>query len=510
MTLVEERDALVEERAAVEPLALEAWLDRHGPLSPRSALLLALRILGQASRMTHEELRRVIDSLGVPFVARGTQDDWHWIPEAGSVDATSISDADVIERIGVVLFTCLTGQPPAHAPTAADVRAAFRRSRTDLPAHLSEVVARMSTARMSATLTTFDAVADELSHLAAVEVRRPARWRRQQRWWGMALLTVAAAGWSVASTARPTNSGRDGLSRDALTTVAAANESVDRLALTDEHTAAFQLLKDEEKVLRQELAPDDPRLAWNTVRQAWIRILAADDITVEQLLFNKAEWFDAKLGPAHPYGRAARLMLASALSKRHAPEAGPLDAAATRAPLELLGDRARVKDLLPGIPTPSATFAHVAPNAPEREGFWRDDNGGYRALLTSTLLWIAGRDGWRLHIVAADECRATFMAGTNPRAITVTVSRAQGRWQAAVTGTQPALTLNGDNRDAVAISVIGDPAGVQLHMDDAAVTGALDATAIPPVPPYTLSFQGRTPDACRVVWAEVKLPRTGR
>jgi hypothetical protein len=90
------------------------------------------------------------------------------------------------------------------------------------------------------------------------------------------------------------------------------------------------------------------------------------------------------------------------------------------------------------------------------------------------------------------------------------LKRAGGRWHAAVAGTQPALAATGEDRPAIAISVIADPAGVRLHLDDTAVTGAIDTTAPPPIPPYTLSFQGPTRDACRVVWAEVPLPRTAR
>jgi hypothetical protein len=500
----------VRDATIAESVTLEAWLDRHGPLSTRSALLLCLRILAQASQLGQEQLRRTIGSLAMPFIHRRAHEDWGWMPVPSTGSATAVHASDIIERTGVVLFTCLTGLPPAPGRTPDAVRSSLRLARPDLAAHVSEAVARMTTARTSAAPVTYESIADELRHLATVATPQHTTWERGLRWWTLALLTLVLTGWTLGR--KPTDADLEpgGLTHEAARAVTATNESVNTLALNDEHTASIQLLQVEEQTLRQLLTPEDPRVAWNGVRQAWVRTLAGDDLTAEQLLPNKLSWFDAQLGAGHPYGRAARLMLAAVLKKRGAAGADALEAEAAHAAAALLGDPERVQDLLHDLPSPSGVIAHVAPNAPEREGFARNDGGAYRAQLTSTVLWIAGRDGWRLHMVATDQCRATMVVGTNPREITLGVERSGDRWHATVSGTQRALSLSGDDRQALAVSLIGDPAGVQLHLDESAVSAVLDPTAPAPIPPYALSFQGRTPDACRVVWAEVPLPRSAR
>ncbi len=122
--------------------------------------------------------------------------------------------------------------------------------------------------------------------------------------------------------------------------------------------------------------------------------------------------------------------------------------------------------------------------------------------------WIAGRDGWRLHVVSRGRCQAAFVAGVKPQRIALSISRAGGVWEATVEGTKPALRLQGNQGDSVTVSLIADRMNsIRLNLGDATATAVFDADAAPSNPPYALSFWSddrRTgAPGCAVVWADI-------
>src|SRR6185436_9600226 len=81
---------------------------------------------------------------------------------------------------------------------------------------------------------------------------------------------------------------------------------------------AIQLYQSLVPLWRTRLPPDDPRLTWNAAHEAWVRALAGDRFTTEQILTDVSDWLPRSLGDAHPYARAVRLALADTLDARGA------------------------------------------------------------------------------------------------------------------------------------------------------------------------------------------------
>jgi hypothetical protein len=298
-----------------------------------------------------------------------------------------------------------------------------------------------------------------------------------------------------------------------------AVETAQTFAMIDEHTAGIQQHQDIARLWRSRIAPDDARLAWNEAHEAWVRTLAGDRLTTEQLLEDKPSWLAAQLGEGHPYTRAVRLALAATLEARGArAEAASLRAQAERVTPDLLHGHGPPVDSGPGVggwwflddaPVPPGVLAHVAPNAAEREGFRRGPGGGFVVPLTSIQRSVAARDGWRLHIVAAGTCRASFVAGTDPRLITVNATRSvDGDWQVRIAGTSPAITLSGAIAKTVDVSLVADATGdIEARLGDERARASLDMAADRAAPPYTLAFDGGSDEmACAVVWLEIPFP----
>ena len=108
---------------------------------------------------------------------------------------------------------------------------------------------------------------------------------------------------------------------------------------------------------------------------------------------------------------------------------------------ELLGDPSVLQD---GIPAAPGVVAHLAPNAPERQGFRRLADGRYITPLTSIQRLMSGRNGWRLHAIAVDACRTSVVVEDPPRQVVVNASRtADQKWQVHVDGARPVLATTG-------------------------------------------------------------------
>lgn len=94
--------------------SLNEWVAMHGPVWPAAALVIALDACARASRLTAVDLRMVIGSLNAAGIARREPGGWSWVPAAGSSPAQTVPDAEVIERLGAILFLCLMGQALAY------------------------------------------------------------------------------------------------------------------------------------------------------------------------------------------------------------------------------------------------------------------------------------------------------------------------------------------------------------------------------------------------------------
>lgn len=226
---------------------------------------------------------------------------------------------------------------------------------------------------------------------------------------------------------------------------------------------------------------------------------------------NKPSWLAAGLGERHPYTRAVRLALAATLEARGASvEAASLRKQSAQATRGLLQGDARAADVLDEVPAPAGVLAHIGSNRAEQEGFRRLPDGGFFVPLTSTQGWLAGRDGWRLHVVAAGTCRASIVAGREPRLVAVSAARlADSTWQVRIEGTTPAITLHHAAADTVGVSLVANGTGwLQARMgEDRAHQSRIDTTTPPPDPPYVLAFDGeRGGRGCAVVWLEVPFP----
>jgi len=490
---------------------LNQWLTAHGPLSTQVALVLAIRVCARAAGMTDAELAASLPSLHAGGIGREDSEGWVWKPARAASPRHAVPDEAVIEQVGVLLAECVTGQSLAQRFTTGDaVLSWLRLRRPELPPAVSELVAQAVSSRGGAG-SSIASFADELrAALGAVPRKKDTsrRWALAGSLVAVAVLTAAAAhvgrgGWRGASR------GPDGLTGDETTAFIIATESTDLLAVIDEHTAAIQELIELEKLWLSRANIADPRLAWLRARQAWVRQLAGDRLTAEQLLEPLPSQLDAALGRSHPYARAARLELASILDARGARDAAAgLRADADRGTVELLGPSALPTTASLDVPWPPHVVAHVAPNMPAREGFQREARtGAFFLPLTSTQRLLAGQHGWRLRVRAEAACRVSLVAGADPRGVAVAAERNDaGGWTVRVEGVVPALSLRADAGKAVDLTLTAGPDGtIRAHVDVGADSVArIDPGALPPSPPYALTVT-EAPDrrGCAVVWWEI-------
>jgi hypothetical protein len=492
------------------PATLDGWIVEHGPLSPGAALFVALDACSQASRMSDARLRESIASLHISAVSRGRDGAWAWRPVPGS-GASRVGDALIVERIGILLFTCLTGQDPVLDVSGEQAaRSHLRRLRPDVPAGVADLTARALSAREGGGAQSIEALARDLRQLLVVEsAPRAAAARVVVTLAVIGVLCCAAAwgGWRRHAERRAAISGLTDRDERLLEIL---HECSQWYAMVDEHTSSRRQWQEAQQVLREHVPIDDPRLGWLRAHEAWVQTLADDRLSAEQMLEDLPIMLSGGLGASHPYVRAVRLELADTLAARGAaPAAAALREAAARDTRALLPDAARAADVQSGVPAPPGVLAHASPNAPEREGFRRQGAGAFAATLTSTARWLAGRDGWRLHVVSGGTCRASFVAGVEARRLSLNVSRASAGWTVRLEGTRPALEVRQGPSDTLATSLVVDSEReVRLNIADRVARATIDTTAAIPRPPYTFAFEAGDSDGreCRLVWAEIPFP----
>lgn len=492
-------------------MRLDEWLGARGPLWPAAAIVIALGACAGASRLNRAQLNAVIRSLTTAGITRSQQAEWSWVPTRGESATHAASDTDVIERIGAILFQCLTGQEPVFPfPVEQALRARLRNLRPELSGSVVDLTVRALSSRSGPSMT-LAAFGRDLRQALGSERHSDVRHRRRRLDLvaAGALVVVTASAWALVTRAERRVESH-GLTKDETAGMDIGSEAANTYALIDEHTTAIRLYQAIGDLLRSRLSPEDPRVAWTEVSQAWVRTLAGDRLTTEQLLRDKPAWLSDQLGDGHPYTRAVRLALAATLDARGAKdEAASLRNQAELSTRKLFERAGGVPDLLDSVPAPPGVLAHVAPNAPEREGFRRGPDGQYAVPLTSMQRVTAGRDGWQLHLVVGGTCRVSLVLGDDPRRVAVTTSRsADQSWQILLEGTRPPILLHGHGGQALGVSLIANGAGdVQVKLSDGSASGGtLDATNPPPNPPYTLAFDDPEGTACGVVWLEIPFP----
>ena len=452
MTPVSDAPGPVDARDAppgADETRLDQWLSAHGPLSLQVALVLAIRVCARAAAMADAELAASLPSLHAGGIGRRDSEGWVWMPARSASLRRAVPDEEVIEQVGVLLAECLAGQFLGRRLASGDAVLSWLRARKpDLLPAVAELTAQAVSARSGAGAS-LAAFADELRAALGTTRRKThvgRRWAVAGSLVVLAALTAAGASW-VPGGWREAPRDPDGLTADETTAFTIATESTDLLAVIDEHTAAVQELIELERLWLSRASIADPRLAWIRARQAWVRQLAGDRITAEQLLEPLPLQLEAGLGRGHPYTRAVRLQLASILDARGAREAAAgLRSDANRGTAELLGQPAQPASATTDTPWPPYVVAHVAPNIPTREGFQHDPRTGTLFMpLTSTQRLLAGRNGWRLRVRAEGACRVSLVAGADPRGIAVAAEpSAGGAWNVRIDGVVPALRLRGD------------------------------------------------------------------
>jgi hypothetical protein len=466
------------------------------------------------SQLSPANLARVIGSFNLSGIVRDEDGGWSWVPVQTSAEARTVRDSQAIARLGAVLFQLLTGRPPAYAPSGQDLRAMLRALRPELPSSVADLTIRALTAGHNNPNVTLAVFAQELKRAAGIDPVAQ-RTRQSITWFtavAAAILASCVIGWAFSATARERDD-RDGVTPREADLVDIWSDTAQTEALTGEHSSAFDVYRQVGQLWSARSGPDDPRLAWTQVHQAWIRTLAGDRLTAEQILGNDStlNLLARELGDRHPYTRTARLALATTLEAR--------GAHADAAPLRFLVERA-TRDLMPGsalqsgpfdrAPVPPGVLAHVAPNPPAREGFRSGPEGRFFVPLTSIQRWMAGRNGWRLHLVASNSCRVSLVTGANPQMTSVRLARvADARWRVSVEGTSPELARETAAGAEIALSLAADPTGrVDISLADGVTRSATIATTgPPPVPPYVLSLEGGASGAgCDVVWLEIPFP----
>jgi hypothetical protein len=495
-------------------IPLDEWVLAHGPLWPFAALVMVLNTCALASRLTVAELGHAIESLNTSNIIRDEQGGWSWVPVTADSAAHAVSDDEVIERLGVILLHCLSGQAPVYPfPVEQALRKELRSLSPELPTGVADLTVEAVTARRRAGLTLAAFAGDVRQALGAERQSDTRRSRRQKRLLVTATTLLVV---SLGSTWWLTRRGGERVEAYGLTTgetalLDVASETAQTFALIDEHTAGIQEYQQIARLWGARVAPADPRLAWNEAHEAWIRTLAGDRLTTEQLLEGKPAWLGAQVGDRHPYTRAARLELADTLSARAATvEASTLRGQAEQLTRDLLQGTGLASTLLDQTPAPPGVLAHVAPNAAEREGFRHGRDASFFAPLTSTQRWMAGREGWRLHVVAVGACRTSLIAGTVPRLIAVKITpSADHGWNAQVEGVKPIVRWHGIAAEKLGVSLSADrtEAVTTLFGDGSAHASHIDPATNVPDPPYSLTFDGG-PDGsgCAIVWLEIPFP----
>jgi hypothetical protein len=493
---------------------LDEWLEAHGPLWPSAAAVIALDVCAQASTMTPQQLRQVIVSLNTGNVNREAGGGWSWRPLYMASASEPASDDDVVERLGALLFHCCTGHTLSHpAPDEQSLRMQVRAVRPELPPSIADLI--IEALDRQGNRPTLDAFARDLRQTAGVRDSRRAQ-PASVTAGVLAAFAVALAmivGWLWSGPAAEERVQGFGLTRNETALVDSLAEAAHTLALIDEHTVALQHLQEIGRLWRARLAPDDSRLAWNEAQEAWVRALAGDRLTTEQLLADKPSRLSAQLGGDHPYARTVRLGLASTLKARGATvEANALVGDAQRATSRLLADRGLSSVTLDANPVPLGVLAHVSPNQPEKEGFRFDTGEGYFMPLTSTQHVTSVRAGWRLHLAATDSCRVSFVAGADPRRVTIATEPVRdGLWRVRIDGTKsPVAVETTAPRSTLGLTVIASNSSAELNVRVGARTfalGPIDSTRPRPVVPYKLSFIGGPhSDGCSLVWLEIPFP----
>jgi hypothetical protein len=475
-------------------------------LSPEPALVVTLRIAAAASRMRSSELAAAFGSIG-PAGISGGPGGWQWTPERSTPGARHVSDGEVIERLGALLFHALTGRALTYPlPNRAAIRDALRAERPQLPAAVVDL-ALDALAPDKASRRTLDAFARRAKRALGNETTS-ARSGLRRRFLAAAILAAMAVALGLLAGRSDADAVLDyGLTRAETEFNDGISEAAETFALTGEHTAAIQTYADATRLWRTRVPLGDPRLLLIDMQQSWVRALAGDRLTSEQLMRPTLAGLAASLGEHHPYTRAARLALAATLDARgRTNEAAALRSeadAATRALFRHLV----APDVFDPSPVPRGVLAHASPNDPHLEGFRRVD-GRFVAPFTSQQRAIASRDGWQLHVMATGSCRAAVDVGLVPRRIGVRVTREAGSiWAVMVDGCEP-LTIA--PAEAIALSIAAGSGGtMSVRAADRVEAGALPPPPATPLdPPYTLAFDDKS--ACAVVWLEVRFPLSAR
>ncbi len=485
---------------------------------PAVALVMILDACATASRLDARMLRAAIGSLNAAGVTRQSGA-WTWVPALMEADARAVSDHEIIERLGAILLFALSGEARVDLfSTEPAWRTMLRASRPELSTAIVDLTLGALSVRRRRSMTLED-FAREVRQALGVERQPEPRIRRMTLAAGAVIAAALFAGgawWSLTE-------GRDRVGTNGLTTRETIRQDIvyefaTTSAMIEEHTIAIGLYDLWGLLWRARHSPDDPRVIWALAHGAWVRTLAGDQLTTEQLLGDAPDWLSRELGDQHPYTRAARLALAGTLAARGANlEAAVLRERTQRAMRTLFQPAATDDDLLPGIPAPPGVIAHVSPNAPEREGFREQRSGGYIAPLTSIQRLIAGRDGWRLHLLATGACRTSVVVGNVPRRITVDILRSSdNRWQVRIEGATSAATLVGVPADGLHVSLVADKAGtLVVRSGKESRLLAIDEEGDPADQPYALTFEGRPSTAsdtgpvasgCAVVWLEIPFP----
>ena len=502
------RDTL---RMTEAEVSLECWIEQHGPLSPSAALLIGLDTLALASAMSPRQLAATIASLHPSRITRREGNGWRWTPggETETSRSPRVGDHQIVERIGALLFYALTGEPVRDPLVGAPaLRARLHSLRPDLASSIADLTVRATLVRHSHHRLTPSALARELRRpLAADGDGGTPRSVGTRLMVISALVGMAGLLWFAA---RPGDRlATHGLTRDETTLTDIYTEASETFAVIDEHTASLLLHQQLRRLWGPQVHPDDARLMSMAVHEAWVRTLARDFLTAEQLLSNAPRGFLREFGERHPYTRGARLALAAVLEKRGAiSEAAALKADAERTTRELLEDARRLADVAPDVPIGPGVVAHMAPSVPEREGF-RQAADGFEAPLTSVQRLVAGRSGWRLHVVAREACHVSVDVGAVPRRVTLKVAPMPDRsWQVDVAGVTPVVTLRQEPAPSVKLAIVAGAAGdLEAKLGETIRRSQIDTAGPLPDPPYALAFRGASAaSACALVWMELAFP----